>query len=158
MAPFTPFLTEHVYQGLRKIISPEMFVSKDTESVHFLLLPSPEECGIINTEIERAMHAMQSVVKLARVSRERKNLPIRLPLKELVVVHENPLIIEDINKLSHYITKELNFRKITTTTDKSQYGVKRRAEPDVVKLGKRLKKDAKKVAVEIRIFCDSLRL
>jgi len=150
MAPFTPFLTEHIYQGLRKIISPEMFVSKDTESVHFLLLPSPEECGVINTEIERAMHAMQSVVKLARVSRERKNLPIRLPLKELVVVHENPLIIEDINKLSHYITKELNFRKITTTTDKSQYGVKRRAEPDVVKLGKRLKKDAKKVAVEIR--------
>ena len=37
-ASFTPFLTEHTYQGMRPYI-PESMNSGQTESVHYLMIP-----------------------------------------------------------------------------------------------------------------------
>ena len=40
MAPFTPFLTEHMYRNLRHLVAGPK--SESTESVHFLSTPEPK--------------------------------------------------------------------------------------------------------------------
>lgn len=44
MAPFTPFLTEHIYQNLKHFIVKENGEDCDDASVHYLMLPKPRYC------------------------------------------------------------------------------------------------------------------
>jgi MoaA/NifB/PqqE/SkfB family radical SAM enzyme len=46
--------------------------------------------------------------------------------------------------------KELNVRKVTLSTDKNKYGIRLRAEPDHMVLGKRLKGAFKAVMMAIK--------
>ena len=41
MAPFTPFLTEHMYQNLKHFIDDKTLSEVEKNSVHFLMLPEP---------------------------------------------------------------------------------------------------------------------
>ena len=41
MAPFTPFLTEHMYQNLKHFIVKETGDDLNDDSVHYLMLPEP---------------------------------------------------------------------------------------------------------------------
>ena len=47
------------------------------ESVHFLMVPRPRE-ELIDTEIERAVSRLQSVIELGRVSRDKRTLPVKV--------------------------------------------------------------------------------
>lgn len=38
-APFTPFITEMMYQNLRHLIDPASVEEKDNSSIHYLMLP-----------------------------------------------------------------------------------------------------------------------
>lgn len=38
-APFTPFITEMMYQNLRHLIDPDSVEEKDASSIHYLMLP-----------------------------------------------------------------------------------------------------------------------
>ncbi|MEQ2168461.1 Isoleucine--tRNA ligase, cytoplasmic [Goodea atripinnis] len=38
-APFTPFITEMMYQNLRHLIDPVSVEEKDSNSIHYLMLP-----------------------------------------------------------------------------------------------------------------------
>lgn len=97
---------------------------------------------------------MQTVVELARVVRDRRTLPVKYPLLELVIIHPDPEYLSDVDFLKTYILDELNIKQLVTTTDKNAYGVKLRAEADHRVLGQRLKKDFKAVltAIEVRIW------
>ncbi|XP_078484808.1 isoleucine--tRNA ligase, cytoplasmic [Ciona intestinalis] len=151
MAPFTPFLTEQMYQNLRRII-PHL-QTEDCRSIHYLMLPQPKE-SLINVKIEKAVSRMQTVIELARVIRDRKTMPTKYPLPELVVIHKDPEYLADVVSLQSYVTDELNVRNVTTSSDKVKYGVKLRAEPDHVALGKRLKGDFKKMMAAIQQLTD----
>ncbi|KAF6327443.1 hypothetical protein mRhiFer1_006627 [Rhinolophus ferrumequinum] len=137
-APYTPFLTELMYQNLKMLIDPVSVQNKDTLSIHYLMLPHVRE-ELIDKKTESAVSRMQSVIELGRVIRDRKTLPIKYPLKEIVVIHQDPEALNDIRSLEKYIIEELNVRKVTLSTDKTKYGVRLRAEPDHMVLGKRLK-------------------
>lgn len=41
MAPFTPFLTEHMYQNLKHFIVKDASEDVNDDSVHYLMLPEP---------------------------------------------------------------------------------------------------------------------
>ena len=127
MAPFTPFLTEMMYQQLRKKVP--SFGDADKKSVHYLLLPAPRK-DLIDVDIERAVARMQSVVDLGRVLRDRKTMPIKYPLPEVVVIHKDEECLKDLRSLERYILEELNVRGLTLSGDKASYGVTLRAEPD----------------------------
>nr|KAF6394782.1 hypothetical protein HJG59_006577 [Molossus molossus] len=149
MAPYTPFLTELMYQNLKMLIDPVSVQDKDTLSIHYLMLPHVRE-ELIDKKTENAVSRMQSVIELGRVIRDRKTIPIKYPLKEIVVIHQDPEALNDIRSLEKYIIEELNVRKVTLSTDKNKYGIRLRAEPDHVILGKRLKGAYKPVMVSIR--------
>ncbi|XP_066224460.1 isoleucine--tRNA ligase, cytoplasmic [Saccopteryx leptura] len=149
MAPYTPFLTELMYQNLKVLIDPVSIRDKDTLSIHYLMLPHVRE-ELIDKKIESAVSRMQSVIELGRVIRDRKTIPIKYPLKEIVVIHQDPEALNDIKSLEKYIIEELNVRQVTLSTDKNKYGIGLRAEPDHMILGKRLKGAFKAVMTAIK--------
>ncbi|CAG8524758.1 10793_t:CDS:10, partial [Scutellospora calospora] len=143
LASFTPFLTEHIYQNLKKYLPPSDS-NEDTRSVHFLSFPEVRN-EYFDSEIERRMSRMQAVIDLGRVIREKKNIGLKTPLKELVVIHSNSQYLSDVMSLENYIVEELNIKNLLATSDESKYGIKYRAEADWKVLGQKLKKDAVKV-------------
>uniref|UniRef100_A0A8D0G8V4 Isoleucine--tRNA ligase, cytoplasmic n=1 Tax=Sphenodon punctatus TaxID=8508 RepID=A0A8D0G8V4_SPHPU len=149
MAPYTPFITELMYQNLKTLIDPASVQEKNTDSIHYLMLPQVRE-NLIDKKIESAVSWMQSVIELGRVIRDRKNIPVKYPLKEVVVILQDPEALEDIWSLEKYILEELNVRQVMLSTDKDKYGIRLRAEPDHMVLGKRLKGAFKTVMAAIK--------
>ena len=134
-APFTPFLTEQMYQVLKGLVNQS---SKDTDSVHYLMIPEPRK-DLIDENIERAVSRMQAVIELGRVLRDRKTMPLKYPLPELVVIHKDQQYLKDVESLQSYVLDELNIKKLTLSSEKADYNVTLRAEPDHKTLGFRLK-------------------
>ncbi|XP_071611493.1 isoleucine--tRNA ligase, cytoplasmic [Heliangelus exortis] len=149
MAPYTPFITELMYQNLKTLIDPASVQEKNTESIHYLMLPQTRE-DLIDKKIENAVSCLQSVIELGRVIRDRKTIPVKYPLKEVVVIHQDPEALENVRSLEKYILEELNVRQVTLSTNKDKYGVRLRAEPDHMVLGKRLKGEFKVVMAAIK--------
>lgn len=73
---------------------------------------------------------MQAVVELGRVMRDRRTLPVKYPVSEIIVIHKDQKCLEAIKSLEDFILSELNVRKLTLSSDKEKYGVTLRAEPD----------------------------
>ncbi|ESN95607.1 hypothetical protein HELRODRAFT_195134 [Helobdella robusta] len=98
---------------------------------------------------------MQAVIDLGRVIRERNVMPIKYPLKEVVVIHKDQAVLDAIISLQKYINEELNVKVVTVTNDKKKYQVTLRAEPDHKILGARLKGDFKGVMAKIKQLTDT---
>jgi isoleucyl-tRNA synthetase len=151
MAPFTPFLADNIYQKIKGYFTEQFLATicvnpkhKDTRSVHFLSFPSVRE-ELFNEEIELAVSRMQKVIELGRNIREKKNISLKTPLKELIILHSDPGYKKDVESLQNYILAELNVRTLVITDDEAKYGVEYTAVADWPVLGKKLKGDAKKV-------------
>ena len=67
-------------------------------SVHYLMIPQPLN-DLINEDIERSVSRMQSVIELGRVLRDRKTMPVKYPLPELIVIHTDQECLEDVKSL-----------------------------------------------------------
>jgi isoleucyl-tRNA synthetase len=88
---------------------------------------------------------MQKVIDLGRNVREKKLISLKTPLKELVILHGDEAYLKDIDALKSYIIEELNVRDLIITSDEKKYGVEYKAVADWPVLGKKLKKEVKKV-------------
>ena len=144
MAPFTPYLTELMYQNLNKCIS------KEQSSVHWELYPDSEKRQKAEERIQKSVGRMQKVIELVRIMRDRKGRPTRLPLKEMTIVHADEEYLTDLmGALKVYLSEELNVRTILSSTDVAKYAVAK-AEPDWGTLGKRLGKAMGLVAKGIK--------
>ncbi|KAI0302614.1 isoleucine-tRNA ligase [Russula brevipes] len=143
MSSYTPFLTENIYQSLRAYI-PEDLSAGDTRSVHFLLFPDVKE-EYFDPTIERQVNRMQTVIELTRNIRERNNLSLKTPLKELLVFHPEKGYLEDVRSLQRYIQSELNVRDVVVTSEETTAGVRYRAVADWAVLGRKLRSNLGKV-------------
>lgn len=143
MAPFTPFITEHIYGLLKPYLGDYVTGLKNPASVHFLPFPTVRE-ELVDVVIERKICAMQKVIRLARTARERRGINLKVPLKSLVVIG-NPDFISDIDTLRLYVTEELNVKEVILTDDEEKYNIILEARVDWPTLGKRLKKDVQVV-------------
>ncbi|XP_044012686.1 isoleucine--tRNA ligase, cytoplasmic [Aphidius gifuensis] len=150
-APFTPFLSEFMYQRMFSLLPKTN--EKYQESVHYKMVPKPLK-HLIDEKIERAVSHMQTVIELGRIARDRKTIPVKYPLPEIVVIHQDPQILNEIVNLKSYILEELNVKELTVTTDKEKYGVQLRAEPDHKTLGFRLKGEFKAIIKSIKELSD----
>ncbi|XP_028405493.1 isoleucine--tRNA ligase, cytoplasmic-like [Dendronephthya gigantea] len=153
MAPFTPFLTEYMFQRMKDYIQFEKS-EEYTDSVHYLMIPKQRK-DLIHEDIENAVSHMQSVIELGRVVRDRKTLPIKYPLPEVIVIHQDSQYLEDVKSLENYILEELNVKKLTVSSERDKYGIHLKAEPDNQTLGRRLKGAFKQVSQAIKELTDS---
>jgi len=98
-----------------------------------------------NAEIERQVKRMQAVIDLTRNIREKNNISLKTPLKELLIFHPDPQYLADVKSLQRYIQSELNVRDVVFTSDEALSGVRYRAVADWSVLGKKLRKDLGRV-------------
>lgn len=138
-----PFLTDTIYLRLLPYI-PEKLRGEDPRSVHFLKYPEVRK-ELYNPEIERRVGRMKNIIDLARVSRERKAIGVKTPLKTLAIIHPDAGYLEDVRSLESYISEELNVHDIILTSDEVAYNVQYSVTADWPVLGKKLKKDMGKV-------------
>jgi isoleucyl-tRNA synthetase len=143
LAPFTPFITDNIYQRLVQYI-PETRRGKDPRSVHFLSFPEVRE-ELFDPVIERQVARMQTVIDLGRVCRERRTIGLKTPLKTLIIIHPDQQFLDDVKSLETYISEELNVRDIEFSSDEDKFNVQYSVSANWAELGKKLKKDAQKV-------------
>ncbi|XP_053951274.1 isoleucine--tRNA ligase, cytoplasmic [Anastrepha ludens] len=152
LAPFTPFLSEYIYQRILPF-DPNSATFAGTTSVHHQLMPQVNSKSI-RLDIEKSVSLMQTVIELGRVMRDRRTMPLKCPLSEIIVIHSDPHSLAAIDSLSDFILSELNVRKLTLSSEKQKYGVTLRAEPDHKTLGQRLKADFKSIMAALKSLTD----
>ncbi len=133
-APYTPFMSEMIYQNLVPAFYPEA-----PESVHLCDYPVCDESAI-DAELERGMDDVLDVVVLGRAARNAGNLKNRQPLSEIIVASERELTIHD--ELKAVLLDELNvktYREIRNAGELVRYTLKPQLKTLGPKYGKKLK-------------------
>ena len=143
LAPFTPFLTETIYQRLVQHY-PKQLYGEDIRSVHFFAFPEVRE-ELFDEEVERRVSRMQKVIELGRISRERRTIGLKQPLRSLVVIHPDESYLNDVRSMETEVCSELNVHELILSSDENKYNVQYSVSADWPTLGKKLKKDAQKV-------------
>lgn len=143
LAPFTPFLTDNIYLRLLPHI-PRSIQAEDPRSVHFCPFPEVRE-ELFDEGVERRVGRMQRIIELGRVSRERRTIGLKQPLKTFIVIHPDPTYLEDLKSLESVICEELNIHDLILSTDEEKYNVQYSVSADWPTLGKKLKKEAQRV-------------
>ena len=150
MAPFTPFLTELIFSNLKNLYSDR----RSEQSVHMSMLPQVRS-ELIDQQVERRVGFMQTIVDIGRIVRDRRTLPLKYPLPEIIVICKEQSVLDEVKILENYILDELNVRQLTLTTEKERYGVTLKAEPNIKELGLRLRNKSKEVVAAIRTWTES---
>jgi isoleucyl-tRNA synthetase len=144
MAPFAPFLAEHVYRQLGALDGGEATPA----SVHLCDYPEAESQWV-RPELEAAVERMQQVVLLGRQKREEVKIGLRMPLRSLTVVHRDPAVLAELERLEPYVLSELNVQRVRYDTDEAAH-IEMVARPNFPVLGKRLGDRMKAFAQAIR--------
>jgi isoleucyl-tRNA synthetase len=145
LAPYTPFITELLYQNLARAL-PEGHPLK-CKSVHWVMIPDydPEA---LNPDVLLAVERLQSVVELGRTCRERKKVGQRTPLKGMTLLNKGDAFMKDIKSLEAYLKEELNVMDVKYSTDTSKVVLS--PALNFKALGKKLGKDMKIVQEAVK--------
>lgn len=140
MAPFAPFLAETLYQKLKKYIP----LIEQKESVHLNNYPKMDDFRY-SPEIERRMNNLQKVAYMVRNLRTKSSnsKSNKMPLKKVIIVSENNIVLEDLQILERYMREEINTIDIEYKT--SFGSVNYVLEPNHKELGQKFKKNATEI-------------
>ena len=126
-APFTPFVTEEIYQNL--VVN---FFSDAPKSVHLCSYPEADE-KYIDEQLAKDMDLTYKFTELGRSARNLSNIKIRQPLSKLYITDASQKF--DLSKdLIKEIKEELNVKEIIENEDLSQF-VKYLIKPQLKTLG-----------------------
>jgi isoleucyl-tRNA synthetase len=135
MAPFAPYLSEHVYQELAKLSGDG---KRGPLSVHLCEYPVPEH-ELAQPRLEDAVSRMQQVVLLGRRRREEVKIGLRTPLRQLTIIHRDAALLDDLRMLEPYIMRELNVKSVAYAQNEDAF-IRLYAKPNFPMLGRRLGK------------------
>lgn len=125
-APFTPFITEQIYNNL--VVNLD---SNAPVSVHLTDYPVSDE-SYIDIEMENQMNELLKVIVISRSLRNTSGMKNRQPLRRLYIASENRLDDDYIALLKD----ELNIKEITYITDASMF-IDYNLKPQLRTLGKK---------------------
>jgi isoleucyl-tRNA synthetase len=141
MAPFAPFLSEHIYLELKE------FGESMEQSVHLCDYPKFDESSI-DTKLEDAVTRMQELILLGRQKRNQAEIKVKTPLASITVIHQDQNVTSEITKLAEFIKTELNVKEVMTSNDEDSY-IKLYAKPNARVLGKKVGKRFKEFMAAI---------
>jgi isoleucyl-tRNA synthetase len=113
MAPFTPFLSEQLWQ---KVTGLEF--SDPDRSVHLERWPESHNVERITHNVIEEMQAVRSIVELALAKRDEAGIKVRQPLQELRISN-----FEFRIEYLQLLKDELNVKNITSTKGKGEVSV-----------------------------------
>ncbi len=128
IAPFTPFITEEIYQNLKTDSMPE--------SVHLCDYPTVQK-EYINDELESGMKQIRGLVEVGRALRSKIGINVRYPLPKAMLVC-NKDVEMNIKDLLDLLVEEVNVKKIMFDRKTDKY-INRKVKPNYAVLGPRLK-------------------
>ncbi|KDM92029.1 isoleucine--tRNA ligase [Photobacterium galatheae] len=132
MAPFAPFLSEHLYQAMLVFRQP----GSVPESVHLCTYPVAET-ALQQPMLEASVERFQHLVIMGRQKRNELKIKIKTPLNRMTVLHRDPAVLADVARLSDYIRTELNVKTVLFSEHEADY-IDFYAKPNFAGLGRRL--------------------
>lgn len=132
MAPFAPFLAEHIFLELKKMGEIQ------EESIHLCSYPEVDS-KFIREKLEDAVDRMQQVILLGRQKRNQVSVKVKTPLSKLVVLHQDQSILDEMSKLTSVIQTELNVKEVVFQSDEGNF-INLYAKANLPLLGKKLGK------------------
>jgi len=138
-APFVPFITDEIWQNLRK--------ESDPESVHLADWPAVDPSRR-RTDLETKMATARRAVVLGRSLRNSHNLKNRQPLKTVYLVTRNEEEKRVLREMEELIREELNVKEVLVQ-DNEEALVEYSAKANFKVLGKLLGGSMKAVASRI---------
>ncbi|NQU98816.1 isoleucine--tRNA ligase [Candidatus Woesearchaeota archaeon] len=139
LAPTAPFITEKIYQNLKK-----EFNLKE-ESLHLVNWPKHDK-KLIKKSLEQTFEASERVIGAALSCRDQAGIGVRWPLKELVVDTSNDAVKKAVKKMNSLIKAQVNVKKIVFKKVKLEYEIK----PNYSALGKKFGNKTTKVVELIK--------
>ena len=132
MSPFVPFFSEFTFQELRRNLN-------DFHSVHFESIQKTEFLTSDEIQILEMVRTLQNTVQLGRLARD--TVKIKRPLKRIIIITENLLIRDNLQKMSEYLQTELNTLSVEFTTDRENKFSQMSVIVNDKELGLRFKKE-----------------
>ncbi len=153
IAPFTPFLSETLWQTLS---SPFRTTGGEAnsgatggvlESVHLCDYPTADE-QLVDTTLSENMRLLREIASLGRAARAEANLKVRQPLSRVEVVLSDTPSIDWLRSHDSLVCQELNVKKVDYTTEGQQY-VHYEVIPNFKRLGPRVGKNLPAIKSEL---------
>lgn len=129
-APFIPFISEEIYQNLRR--------EEDPISVHLTTFP-PYNSSLRDIDLEEKTALAQVVVNLGHSLRKENHIKVRQPLQTAYIVSANEATITSLYAQENLIKEELNVKEIHFSNQESQF-VTHSIKPNLKTLGKKVGK------------------
>ncbi len=111
LAPFLPFLSEHIYRNLILGLH-----SAAPQSVHLASYPVADP-AMRDRTLESRMEQVMEAATLARALRQERNLKVRQPLTSMVWVVPDPSTEEELAPFLQIIADELNVKTVKLRHD-----------------------------------------
>ncbi|MBI1886365.1 MAG: isoleucine--tRNA ligase, partial [Chloroflexi bacterium] len=111
LAPFTPFVSEAMYQNLVRSFHPEA-----PESVHLAGWPEADPSLVDRKLMDETRLAMR-VVSLGRAARSKAGIKVRQPLAKVVVKPRYPAEKDGLLRLAAQMVEELNVKELALAED-----------------------------------------
>ena len=138
LSPFTPFLSEVIYQNLVRSVDPSA-----PESIHLTDFPVSDPSRIDLT-LSQDMDAVLEIVGAGHAARQEAAVKVRQPLPAILVYARDQAVIDSVLTLQDQVLDELNVKAITRLADPGQY-VSYDIRPNLRALGPRLGKQVNAV-------------
>ncbi|MDD5087889.1 MAG: class I tRNA ligase family protein [bacterium] len=147
LAPFLPFLSEHIYRNLVLGLNPAA-----PASVHLAAFPLAIET-LRDHGLEAQMEKVMEAVTLARALRQERNLKVRQPLTAMTWVVPDESSEETLAPFLQIVGDELNVKSVRLRHDDRDL-VTRSAVPNLKALGPRVGKRIPEVTKVITALTD----
>lgn len=136
-APFVPYLAETMYQQLKILYDNE----KDKLSVHLCRYPKDTDYPNNNT-VQRQMKRLQVISSIVRNLRTKSKISTtaKMPIKEVIVVHDDDEFLTDLQTLQRYMCEEINCIRVKYL--KTIGNIKYTVEPNNKEIGLKYRQQA----------------
>ena len=105
LAPVAPFISEQMFLDFK-----EEFGLVE-ESIHLFDWPKADE-SMIDKEVEEMMDASSRIIQAVLAAREKVQLGVRWPMKEVVIVTKDKAAIDAVNGMESIIKSQSNVKEI----------------------------------------------
>ena len=141
LSPFTPFLTEKIYQDMFRKAIPDAF-----ESVHMYSFPE-YDASLIDKDLEAKMKYIDKVLEAGGAARMAAKIKFRVPLKTIYILTTSSDLENAIKVFQDVIKNQLNVKNVALgKVDDLNRFLEKYVEPLLSKLGPKYKGEAPKLA------------
>ncbi|MFH1399938.1 MAG: isoleucine--tRNA ligase, partial [Nanoarchaeota archaeon] len=106
LAPIAPFITESIYQQLRKTFSAK------EESIHLFRWPAFDE-NLIDLKLEEEFGYIKDIISTGLACREQANVGLRWPLSKVIISSADKEIQSTVDRYQDLLCRQLNVKSVS---------------------------------------------